>query len=266
MRELLVLMAVLSSLPVAAQAQIRPTDPPRATATSESWYVGREPIQFAGDVYYPAGATRFFDGNTMIRTGDYNGVALYADTTLEPFSVVYVPVASGQMQPYERARRGDLAGTTASRTPSFPVQVTSTTRQIPMAPSAPTGPSVMAEAIGTFTLEPSATPAPAIETLAAPSLSAATAAVGVSGTVSPGQTSSVSSLLRPQGNDGVWIRFQGEKWVSAGRAVAFRPEDFIRVGEYAGFPVFARAGGGEDEDEVYLPTRAGIVAPYRLKD
>jgi len=34
------------------------------TADSESWYVNREPIEFAGDLYYPAGAAVFFNGNT----------------------------------------------------------------------------------------------------------------------------------------------------------------------------------------------------------
>ena len=62
----------------------------------------RELIQFAGDLYYPAGAAVFFDGNTMVRSGHYNGVPLYTDTTLEPYSVVYVPLERGLMQPYER--------------------------------------------------------------------------------------------------------------------------------------------------------------------
>jgi hypothetical protein len=35
------------------------------------------------------------------------------------------------------------------------------------------------------------------------------------------------------------------------------------VGAYAGFSVFARTG--LEEDVIYLPSRAGLVAPYRLK-
>jgi hypothetical protein len=38
---------------------------------------------------------------------------------------------------------------------------------------------------------------------------------------------------------------------------------FVRVGEYRGFPVFRRIGGGNDV--IYLPTRHGVVAPYRLR-
>ena len=35
------------------------------------------------------------------------------------------------------------------------------------------------------------------------------------------------------------------------------------LGEYAGFPVFARQR--VKEDVIYIPTRAGLVAPYRRK-
>ena len=47
----------------------------------------------------------------------------YADTTLEPYSELYVPVGSSRMRAYERRRDGALAGTTGSRAPSFPVIV-----------------------------------------------------------------------------------------------------------------------------------------------
>ena len=91
MRLLGVALALLLAAPAAAQVQSRPTDPPIVTAENESWYRLGEPLQFAGDLYYRAGPTVFFDGNTMVRTGYYNGVPLYADTTLEPYSVVFVP-------------------------------------------------------------------------------------------------------------------------------------------------------------------------------
>src|SRR5918999_1602212 len=97
------------SPPFLAQLVSRPTDPPIVTAENDAWYRQREPVLFAGDFYYPAGATVFFNGNTMVRTGHYNGVPLYADTTVEPYSVVLVPIAGGLMQPYERIRGGDLA-------------------------------------------------------------------------------------------------------------------------------------------------------------
>jgi hypothetical protein len=53
--------------------------------------------------------------------------------------------------------------------------------------------------------------------------------------------------------------------VSAGAALAFDSTGFTHVGEYGLFPVFARKH--LQEDVIYLPTsRAGFVAPYRLKE
>ena len=73
------------------------------------------------------------------------------------------------------------------------------------------------------------------------------------------------TLRRPEGNAGIWIPFGGERWVSAGAAVPLNTTTFVRVGEYRGFPVYARRE--LEEDMIYLPaTRAGLVAPYRLKD
>jgi hypothetical protein len=123
----LLLFTLFAAPPSFPQVQSRPTDAPLVTADNESWYVNREPIQFAGDLYYLAGAAVFFNANTMVHSGHYNGVPLYADTTLEPYSIVYVPFERGLMQPYERPRQG----TVASRTPSFPVRVTTSTTSLP---------------------------------------------------------------------------------------------------------------------------------------
>src|SRR5712691_6159668 len=133
---LLLTSLLAAAAPAFAQIQSRPTDAPIVTADNESWYANREPIQFAGDLYYPAGASVFFNGNTMVRSGHYNGVPLYSDTTLEPYSVVYAPLERGVMQPYERLRQGSLAGTTASRTPSFPVRARATSGTLPQAAAA----------------------------------------------------------------------------------------------------------------------------------
>jgi hypothetical protein len=73
----------------------------------------------------------------------------------------------------------------------------------------------------------------------------------------------LATIGRPTSNDGVWIRYLGEKWVSAGPAVPITPESFRVVGSYEGFPVFARKDGAEQV--IYVPTRGGLAAPYRLK-
>lgn len=241
-----------------AQVQSRPTDAPIVTADNESWYIAREPIQFAGDVYYPAGAVAFFDGNKMVRTGNYNGVPLYSDATIEPFSVVYVPVSRGLMQPYERLRQGSLAGTTGSRAPSFPVRVTTTTTATAPPPTAvPSAPPIRA-----------AGSSPEGATGASGTSDREFLVVGTSGLATAPirgaqQRTSVTTLVRPRSNDGLWLSYLGEKWVSAGEAVPLTPAGFRVVGGYAGFPVFAREG--TSDQVIYLPTREGFVAPYRLK-
>ena len=255
---LLLLTSLCIVAPSAAQIQSRPTDPPIVTADNESWYANREPIQFAGDLYYPAGATVFFNGNTMVRSGHYNGVPLYTDTTLEPYSVVYVPLERGLMQPYERPRQGNLAGTTASRTPSFPVSASPSGGRLPQAATAPTAPPEPIGAIGVYTPE----------TPAATSGRSTPSPVGTTGIGTVAQRAAATRLtmatvIRPTSNDGVWIRYLGEKWVSAGSAVSLASAGFRVVGNYDGFPVFAR--NGRSEQVIYVPTGTGLVAPYRLK-
>src|SRR5258705_10623805 len=143
----ILLTLLLVAAPAAAQIQSRPTDAPIVTAENEAWYVNGEPIQFAGDLFYQAGADVFFNGNTMVRSGNFNGVPLYTDTTREPYSVVFVPIGRGLMQPYERPRQGNLAGTTASRTPSFPGGAPASGASPPQAGSAPPGPPTAGGAI-----------------------------------------------------------------------------------------------------------------------
>jgi hypothetical protein len=264
------LCCVLVSGVASAQVVSRPTDPPIVTAENDSWYRLREPVLFAGDEYYPAGATVFFNGNTMVRTGHYNGVPLYADTTLEPYSVVFVPIGRGLLQPYERVRRGELAGTSGSRTPSFPVRSRPDAGGPAPAAAAVPPTAVMPPAA---TVSPAAPPRPA----APPAVfTAETGAVGTSGLATPvavgtggvavtrAGSSSLATVRRAESNDGVWLQFMGAKWVSAGPVVPLRAAEFVRVGEYAGFPVYARKG--LDEDTIYLPSSAGLIAPYKLKD
>lgn len=80
----------------------------------------------------------------------------------------------------------------------------------------------------------------------------------------PGSSSgAVVTSRRSESNDGVWIRYAGQTWVSGGAAVAFEDSDFVRIGQYGSFPVFRPRGAGEDV--IYMPTRQDLVAPYRLK-
>jgi hypothetical protein len=266
MRRATLLLVLLTAAQAAAQVQSRPTDPPLVTAANESWYVLREPISVAGELYYPAGATVFFDGDTMVRTGHYNGVPLYTDTTVEPFSVILVPVTRGLMQPYERPRSGTLAGTTGSRTPSFPVQVsgerTPAGAGIGAAAGPPTTPPQPAGAIGVYTPEQAVgTSSGALRGAPAQATDGAVATSGRALVRPTGPP--VVSLMRPQSNDGLWVQFRGQKWVNRGAAVPLTGGTFMQIGEYARFPVYARSGS--DDNVIYLPTRAGLVAPYTRK-
>jgi hypothetical protein len=252
MRWKLTLIAVLVAFvpPAAAQVQSRPTDPPLVTAVNESWYLLGEPVQFAGDLYFQAGPPVFFNGNTMVRSGHYNGVPIYTDTTVEPFSAVLLPVSRGLMQPYTRVQRRDVA----------PL----------MAAVSPTAPPLTIGAISVFTpeLAPVGTvgrpaPPPVAIDRSAP-ITEVVGTTGIAPVVSRQTPIPVVSMLRPESNDGVWIMFGGEKWISAGTAVPLVAADFVRVGEYAGFPVFARRDF--TQEVIYLPSRAGLIAPYRLKN
>ena len=251
MRTATAALLLLMAAPATAQVQTRATDPPSVTAVNESWFQLGEPLQLGGELYFRAGATVFFDGNRMARIGHYNGIPLYADTTVEPYSVVLVPVTRGLLQPYERPRRGDLAGTTGSGAPAFPVYPVPQSMPPTAAAAPPTGLPAPIGGVSAFTQHPTAAAVPA---------SVDTAPVSTAAP-EPADARAVASLLRPQSNDGVWIQFEDRKWVSAGAAVPLADVDFVRVGDYKGFPVFRRRFSSDET--IYLPTRGGLAAPYR---
>ncbi len=258
---------LLLAAPAWAQMQSRPTDAPTTSAVNESWYRLREPLAFSGELYYPAGAAVFFNGNVMVRTGHYNGVALYVDATLEPYSIVYVPIGRGQLQPYERPRRGVLAGTAGSRPSSFP------TALVPQSPGAPPQSGVRqapaafpalpltAGAISVYSPETTGLPA-APGFFAVPAVAAArNEPVAAPAVPVPPPTGLLSSVIPPRSNVGVWVRFDGAQWASSGRAVP-RTASFEQVGTIGTVPVYRDRA---TSDVIYLPTRDGVVAPYRRR-
>jgi hypothetical protein len=255
MRPLIALALVLiAPLIASAQVQSRPTDPPLVTAEREPWYVQGDPVQFAGNNYYRAGASIFFDGNRMVRTGNFLGIPLYADTTIEPFSLVLVPIGRGLMQPYERPRDKELAGTVGSRAPSFPVSGTPSGSTQPMAPSPPTS-------LVPFLLNES----PATADSSGRTRAAAPAAAGDNRTASaaPQQPAATPEEIQAV-REKVWVEFRGQKWVHAGAAIPLAGSGLVKTGEYAGFPVYVRQDGSSDT-RIYLPALADLVTPYELK-
>lgn len=260
-------LLLLLSIPAQAQVTWQPTAPPLVTAENETWYRAGDAIEWNGDFYYPAGAPEAFNRYQMVRTGSYRGIPLYTDTTLEPYSIVFVPISGGRVQPYERPRTGMLAGSVGSRTSSFPVSAATeavsalgvtTEGYVAQAPAPPT----FARAY----LAPGGEPqrlSPAVPVVAAaigtlPSTPASSAgATATSGRVTT--VSNVATAARPQGINGAWLDYDGRRWVSAGKAVNL-DTSFAEIGSYKGSPVYRRLG---DRLTIYVPMLRGLVAPFK---
>lgn len=229
---------LLILIPCAAGAQStwQPTPAPVVTAESTSWYLSGEPIEWNSGRYYPAGVFQFFNGNQMVRSGSFRGIPLYVDAGLEPNSIVFVPLAGGRMQPYERPRTGDLAGTTGSRMPSL-------------------SPGVGEEATP---VQAASLPADSPRSIAQP------IAVGTSGRVIAGPTAirPMTTLRPPTGVNAIWVNFDGRRWFSGGKAIDYDASSLVQVGTYHSWSVYSRNG---DRSTIYIPVAPGRLAPYKTR-
>jgi hypothetical protein len=235
----LVLVAAVIMMPSLADAQVslQPTPRPVVTAENEGWYVAGEPIVFAGSFYYPAGAQIYFNGDEMVRSGFYLGIPLYVRTTEEPYSRVYVPLAGGLLQPYERRRAGEIAGTVGSTAPGYPVVLPSE-----QSSEAAVGTSGIAQAPAPPTMAPYANlPATAARAnVYLPALPTGNAATVAPAADVPETSSRRGSrtALRPKGLNGVYVEFDHARWFSSGPAVPLDSARFSRIGDYRGFNVY----------------------------
>ena len=251
---LLVLLTALAmaASESAARAQIRlqPTPAPTVTAETESWYQAGEPIVFAGNYYYPAGPAIHFLANEMVPTGSYRGIQLYSRTTIEPYSVVFVPVAGGLMQPYERRRAGELAGTTGSSAPSFPVEIPSAfgTPPVIQAQGPPFVETKMsneyvAQPRGAVDVEPVAQGAPSADS------------IGTIGRLSAAPRP--KPVGRPSAN-GIFVEFDHARWYASAPPRELDSANLRRIGEWHGFPVYTTRSRGEST--IYIPVTEGSDA------
>jgi hypothetical protein len=250
------LMFLLLSGPADAQVTWQPTRPPLVTADNETWYRAGDPIEWNGDFYYPAGAVQAFNPYQMVRAGSYRGIPLYTDTTLEPYSIVFVPIGGGRMQPYERPRSGMLAGSVGSRAPLLP----------PGTPGAftvtPEGYVAQAPAPPTFARGYEPTPE------APPPLSPAVPIVGTTGrgaslaSPSPAATTGRIPRSTKPSVTAVYVDYDGRRWVPSGRATAL-DASFARIGEYHGSPVYSRRG---DSQTIYVRMSEGLVVPFKPRE
>jgi hypothetical protein len=250
-------MALLLPKSSSAQASYAySTRAPEVTAATADWQVQSSPIIVGGIVYFPTRAFRLFDANVMTQTGVYGGVPIYSDVTIEPYSIVYVPVSTSNMRVYERRREGDLAGTAGSRTPSFPVEIAAdivraqTRRELESALLAAASPG----------------PAEPVSVIAT-SGTASSQPVPTSGATTPDRRPShtrIEVIPRPAapGPDGVWLEFAGARWYAGGAAVPFTADRFEPIGDYRGFAVY-REKQPQRKDEIWVSVvKDGPVAPY----
>lgn len=251
----------------AAHAQTTPA--PTVTAESETWYLSGEPILHDGIVYYPRGAAVFFDRREFVRSGFYRGIPLYTRTTIEPSSMVFVPLAGGVMQPYERPRTGELVGTVGSLSPTLPTPVATDERRYRgMAQAAGPPTSLPGPVDIEGTPRPTGTPEPVIDQAPRPvgtsGEAAAPRAAGTSGrvVVMP-RPRPLITAARPTGANGMSVEFENTRWFSSGAPVEFDAAAFKQIGTYHGFPVYARTGS--DDGAIYIPTATnvrGLLARY----
>ena len=229
------------------------TPPPDVSAASAIWQASGQPIVVGGLTYYPTRGFRMFDGHVMSQTGLFDGVPVYSDTTIEPYSELYVPLGGSRMRVYERRRERELAGTTGSHVPTFPVEspsfAASRERSVEGTVVGTTG-ERFDRAVGTGgTLIPRvATDSAVLSERARPRR------------VSIGTT----SAPRPGVANGVWLEFNGARWYSSGPSVSFSPDRFEPVGEYRGFPVYRDKADGSSEIWVSV-VKDGPLAPYTKK-
>ena len=238
--QILAAALVCTAIPSAVTAQVvmRSEPAPASTAGDAAWYRAGEPVMHRGELFYPGGAQTFFQKDVMVLVGEYRGVPLYADPTLETGSIVYVPVEGALMQPYERLRVGELAGTSGSRLPSYPPSTSTELIVVPQA-VATSGTRVPPEPIGDLD--------PAAATALAEAPPAPRARTEVIAPDRPGA---------PRGT-GIWIEWNDAAWNAAGPAVRVGPQ-MKRIGTYNGRAVFS----GPDARMIWIETAQGLVTPW----
>lgn len=260
-----------------AQGTFQPTAAPAITAESAAWFQAGEPVAWNNDVYYPAGTPQPFNGYHMVRSGSYQGIPLYTDTMLEPNSIVFLPIAGGRMQPYERRRAGVLAGTTGSLAPTLPTTIATepvgSTGNLMQA----AGPPTNAPAYDAALIPPPVAPAGSVASAAPPapvsmmtvepaprvSPPAETSAVGTAGrlTMAPAVAPArpVTTVVPPTGLNAIWINFDGQRWYAASRSMAYDASVLEEIGTYRGFTVYRRNG---DPAVIYIPSAPGRLSAY----
>ena len=252
-----------------AQAGVEPSPTPIVTAENEAWYQSGEPLTYEGNFYYPAGPLTAFNRNEMVRSGFYRGVPLYTRTTWEPYSVVFVPLSSGFLQPYQRRRAGEIGGTIGSIGPGLPVERADTSRTPTSGLQAAGPPTNLPDTLTGRTPgvgEPGSvgTSGVAAAEIARgePVASEPTSIASAGRVVVLPRPRPLVSLARPTGVNGAFVEFDNARWYSRGPAVELDSR-YTRIGEYRDFPVYALAGGNGSMIFIPVTTDARtLLTPY----
>jgi hypothetical protein len=261
-----VLLVVVAAI---ARAQVvwQPASPPLVTAENEEWYVAADPIIWSGTYFYPAGAQVFFNGNQMVRSGSYRGIPLYTDATRDAISVVYVPLPGGVMQPYERRRTGQLAGTTGNTAPSFPTDIGAqgmigSEEGIAVDLAQNPGPPDFARPYDVAPLGEYTPARRSGQARVGPSISPEAMATGGRSIVDAPRGAPQARTGRAKALNGIWVEFDGNRWFAGEPAEVFDAAKFSERGSYHGFAVYARRG---ESNAIYIPAVPGLVTPYKLR-
>ena len=255
----LVIAASLVLIPSAARAQMiwQPAPAPLVTADNTSWFVAGDPVEWNGDRYYPGGAVQFFNAFQMVRAGSFKGIPLYTDTTLQPNSIVFVPLSGARMQPYERTIPGMVAGMTGSRPPVVVAEIGPYSAP-PDGLKQAAAPPTFAPAYDVVMLESNASITPAPAAVGTSGRSVPAPAARASAAASP----RTSTLRKPTGVNGIWINFDGRRWFSGGKAIDYDAATLSQIGTYHGWSVYTRNG---DSSTIYIPSTPGRLTPYKTK-
>jgi hypothetical protein len=260
-----IVLSVAVLLPKVGNAQVSTfrTPAPEVTAATASWQVNSEPIMIGGLIFYPTREHRAFDGQLMAQVGVYEGVPIFADATMEPWSLVYVPIGRERMRTFERARTGELAGTSGSRSPSFATMPSITAEAV--TPVNPGPPSIATQRpVGTAG-SPAGTVGSPVATAGSivprPADTETTAAnIPERSRVTRTRLETIPRSIAAT-SGGVWLDFNGARWYSAGSAVPYVADRFTPVGTYRGFRVYRANSGNRDRIWVSV-VPDGPVAPY----
>lgn len=170
------------------------------------------------------------------------GVPLYTRTTIEPYSIVYVPLAGGRMQPYQRPRTGELTGTAGSVPSTLPYPP-ATVPPRGLAPQAAGPPSQTALEVPVQLPRPIVVaPTPEPE-----------GPVGTTGRVAP-PPMHVQIGDKPEGTQSIFIEYEGRRWYPSGPPARLDRSGLVRLPDFLGFEVWAKS---HDAGEILIPVTSG---------